>query len=233
MQIPQEKARSIANIARKLGRDEARALRVQADGYTIFRLSGLGRAQPLVSFAAWLEPSSNISGDNNAQGYWDFYAIKREDLEPFLQYLHKYNVRYTILNAIEDIRDSYEKGKAIMITEAMIIAKIDPDSKLPDIIKEVIDTLEQSEDIITQTEGESRYILRYRWRISTLPISYSIFNSLVVVNILKIGDLLKRTNKDILKIKGIGPARADMIKDALKQSGFSLSSGLPNDCPKQ
>ena len=93
---------------------------------------------------------------------------------------------------------------------------------------------EEAEAPIAVEGGEQRPILNeYLYRpVEGLPISVRAFNGLQNADIKYIGELVQRTEQDMLKIKNFGRKSLNEIKEVLTDMGLSLGMRLDNLPPR-
>ena len=93
---------------------------------------------------------------------------------------------------------------------------------------------EEAEAPIAVEGGEQRPMLNeYLYRpVEGLPISVRAFNGLQNADIKYIGELVQRTEQDMLKIKNFGRKSLNEIKEVLTDMGLSLGMRLDNLPPR-
>ena len=93
---------------------------------------------------------------------------------------------------------------------------------------------EEAEAPIAVEGGEQRPMLNeYLYRpVEGLPISVRAFNGLQNADIKYIGELVQRTEQDMLKIKNFGRKSLNEIKEVLTDMGVSLGMRLDNLPPR-
>ena len=93
---------------------------------------------------------------------------------------------------------------------------------------------EEAEAPIPVEGGEQRPMLNeYLYRpVEGLPISVRAFNGLQNADIKYIGELVQRTEQDMLKIKNFGRKSLNEIKEVLADMGLSLGMRLENLPPR-
>jgi DNA-directed RNA polymerase subunit alpha len=93
---------------------------------------------------------------------------------------------------------------------------------------------EEAEAPIPVEGGEQRPMLNeYLYRpVEGLPISVRAFNGLQNADIKYIGELVQRTEQDMLKIKNFGRKSLNEIKEVLTDMGLSLGMRLDNLPPR-
>jgi DNA-directed RNA polymerase subunit alpha len=93
---------------------------------------------------------------------------------------------------------------------------------------------EEAETPIAVEGGEQRPLLNeYLYRpVEGLPISVRAFNGLQNADIKYIGELVQRTEQDMLKIKNFGRKSLNEIKEVLTDMGLSLGMRLDNLPPR-
>ena len=93
---------------------------------------------------------------------------------------------------------------------------------------------EEAEAPIAVEGGEQRPMLNeYLYRpVEGLPISVRAFNGLQNADIKYIGELVQRTEQDMLKIKNFGRKSLNEIKEVLTDMGLSLGMRLENLPPR-
>jgi DNA-directed RNA polymerase subunit alpha len=93
---------------------------------------------------------------------------------------------------------------------------------------------EEAETPIAVEGGEQRPMLNeYLYRpVEGLPISVRAFNGLQNADIKYIGELVQRTEQDMLKIKNFGRKSLNEIKEVLTDMGLSLGMRLDNLPPR-
>jgi len=93
---------------------------------------------------------------------------------------------------------------------------------------------EEAETPIAIENGEQRPMLNeYLYRpVEGLPISVRAFNGLQNADIKYIGELVQRTEQDMLKIKNFGRKSLNEIKEVLTDMGLSLGMRLDNLPPR-
>jgi len=93
---------------------------------------------------------------------------------------------------------------------------------------------EEAEAPIAVEGGEQRPLLNeYLYRpVEGLPISVRAFNGLQNADIKYIGELVQRTEQDMLKIKNFGRKSLNEIKEVLTDMGLSLGMRLDNLPPR-
>jgi DNA-directed RNA polymerase subunit alpha len=93
---------------------------------------------------------------------------------------------------------------------------------------------EETEAPITVEGAEQRPLLNeYLYRpVEGLPISVRAFNGLQNADIKYIGELVQRTEQDMLKIKNFGRKSLNEIKEVLTDMGLSLGMRLDNLPPR-
>jgi DNA-directed RNA polymerase subunit alpha len=93
---------------------------------------------------------------------------------------------------------------------------------------------EEAEAPIAVEGGEQRPLLNeYLYRpVEGLPISVRAFNGLQNADIKYIGELVQRTEQDMLKIKNFGRKSLNEIKEVLTDMGVSLGMRLDNLPPR-
>jgi len=93
---------------------------------------------------------------------------------------------------------------------------------------------EETETPVAVEGGEQRPLLNeYLYRpVEGLPISVRAFNGLQNADIKYIGELVQRTEQDMLKIKNFGRKSLNEIKEVLTDMGLSLGMRLDNLPPR-
>ncbi len=93
---------------------------------------------------------------------------------------------------------------------------------------------EEAETPISAEGGEQRPLLNeYLYRpVEGLPISVRAFNGLQNADIKYLGELVQRTEQDMLKIKNFGRKSLNEIKEVLTDMGLSLGMRLDNLPPR-
>ncbi len=93
---------------------------------------------------------------------------------------------------------------------------------------------EEAEAPVAVEGGEQRPLLNeYLYRpVEGLPISVRAFNGLQNADIKYIGELVQRTEQDMLKIKNFGRKSLNEIKEVLTDMGLSLGMRLDNLPPR-
>jgi DNA-directed RNA polymerase subunit alpha len=115
-----------------------------------------------------------------------------------------------------------EKSIEIMITQLKAIVGFKEDEL--EVVKKSSkdDSVAASEESDTENSEELSEVLKTR--IESIDVSNRTMNSLVAANIRSVGGLIKKKEKDILEIDGIGAKGLDEVKKVLKELGLSLKS---------
>ncbi|HEY2524093.1 MAG TPA: DNA-directed RNA polymerase subunit alpha [Candidatus Binataceae bacterium] len=146
-------------------------------------------------------------------------------------------VNFTVTNARVGQRTDYDR----MVLEIWTDGSISPRDALTYAARVARDQMtifagveEEAEAPIAVEGGEPRPMLNeYLYRpVEGLPISVRAFNGLQNADIKYIGELVQRTEQDMLKIKNFGRKSLNEIKEVLTDMGLSLGMRLDNLPPR-
>ena len=117
-------------------------------------------------------------------------------------------------------REAFEKAIEIMITQLKAIIGFKESES------EVIlaASKEAHSDIIVSNENKEALDDVLKTRIEGLSMSQRTMNALVNANIRTVGGLIRKKEKDILDIEGLGSKGLDEIKEVLETLGLSLKA---------
>lgn len=117
-------------------------------------------------------------------------------------------------------REAFEKSIEIMITQLKaIIGFKEPEAELTEAIQH---HAEQGASMAEVNKDALDDVLKTR--IETLDLSQRTMNALVNANIRSVGGLIRKKEKDILDIDGLGTKGLDEIKAILETLGLSLKA---------
>jgi len=146
-------------------------------------------------------------------------------------------VNFTVTNARVGQRTDYDR----LVLEIWTDGSISPRDALTYAARVARDQMtifagveEEAEAPIAVEGGELRPMLNeYLYRpVEGLPISVRAFNGLQNADIKYIGELVQRTEQDMLKIKNFGRKSLNEIKEVLTDMGLSLGMRLDNLPPR-
>ena len=146
-------------------------------------------------------------------------------------------VNFTVTNARVGQRTDYDR----LVLEIWTDGSISPRDALTYAARVARDQMtifagveEEAEAPIAVEGGEPRPMLNeYLYRpVEGLPISVRAFNGLQNADIKYIGELVQRTEQDMLKIKNFGRKSLNEIKEVLTDMGLSLGMRLDNLPPR-
>jgi DNA-directed RNA polymerase subunit alpha len=146
-------------------------------------------------------------------------------------------VNFTVTNARVGQRTDYDR----LVLEIWTDGSISPRDALTYAARVARDQMtifagveEDTEAPIAVEGGEPRPMLNeYLYRpVEGLPISVRAFNGLQNADIKYIGELVQRTEQDMLKIKNFGRKSLNEIKEVLTDMGLSLGMRLDNLPPR-
>ena len=143
--------------------------------------------------------------------------------------IHKVNYRVT--NARVGQRTDYDR----LVLEVWTDGSVRPDDAVAfaaKILKEQLSIFinrEEIEEAVTQEPSEEDKLNEYLWRsVDELELSVRSANCLQNANIHYIGDLVQKTEGEMLKTKNFGRKSLKEIKEILAQMGLSLGMKIPN-----
>ncbi|MEM6294970.1 MAG: DNA-directed RNA polymerase subunit alpha [Myxococcota bacterium] len=143
--------------------------------------------------------------------------------------IHKVNYRVT--NARVGQRTDYDR----LVLEVWTDGSVRPDDAVAfaaKILKEQLSIFinrEEIEEATTQEPSEEDKLNEYLWRsVDELELSVRSANCLQNANIHYIGDLVQKTEAEMLKTKNFGRKSLKEIKEILAQMGLSLGMKIPN-----
>jgi len=143
--------------------------------------------------------------------------------------IHKVNYRVT--NARVGQRTDYDR----LVLEIWTDGSVRPDDAVAfaaKILKEQLSIFinrEEIEEATTQEPSEEDKLNEYLWRsVDELELSVRSANCLQNANIHYIGDLVQKTEAEMLKTKNFGRKSLKEIKEILAQMGLSLGMKIPN-----
>jgi DNA-directed RNA polymerase subunit alpha len=143
--------------------------------------------------------------------------------------IHKVNYRVT--NARVGQRTDYDR----LVLEVWTDGSVRPDDAVAfaaKILKEQLSIFinrEEIEEATTQEPSEEDKLNEYLYRsVDELELSVRSANCLQNANIHYIGDLVQKTEAEMLKTKNFGRKSLKEIKEILAQMGLSLGMKLPN-----
>jgi DNA-directed RNA polymerase subunit alpha len=146
-------------------------------------------------------------------------------------------VNFTVTNARVGQRTDYDR----LVLEIWTDGSISPRDALTYAARVARDQMtifagvEEEAEVPAAVEGaEARPLLNeYLYRpVEGLPISVRAFNGLQNADIKYIGELVQRTEQDMLKIKNFGRKSLNEIKEVLTDMGLSLGMRLENLPPR-
>jgi len=146
-------------------------------------------------------------------------------------------VNFTVTNARVGQRTDYDR----LVLEVWTDGSISPRDALTYAARVARDQMmifagveEEAEVPVAAEGGETRPMLNeYLYRpVEGLPISVRAFNGLQNADIKYIGELVQRTEQDMLKIKNFGRKSLNEIKEVLTDMGLSLGMRLENLPPR-
>ena len=112
-------------------------------------------------------------------------------------------------------REALEQSVEIMINQLKSIIGFQEEMEKPKTKEEGVKNQEESDEKISDNEF-------LKTRIESLDLSSRIFNALSSANIRTIGGLIKKKEKDLLEIDGIGAKGIDEIKKVLSEHNVEL-----------
>ena len=116
-------------------------------------------------------------------------------------------------------REAIEKSIEIMITQLKaIIGFKEPDVEIAATASSHMPTAEQS------AENKEALDDVLKTRIESLELSQRTSNALVNANVRTVGGLIRKKEKDILEVEGLGAKGVDEIKEVLERLGLSLKA---------
>ncbi len=143
--------------------------------------------------------------------------------------IHKVNYRVT--NARVGQRTDYDR----LVLEIWTDGSVRPDDAVAfaaKILKEQLSIFinrEEIEEATTAEPSEEDKLNEYLWRsVDELELSVRSANCLQNANIHYIGDLVQKTEAEMLKTKNFGRKSLKEIKEILAQMGLSLGMKIPN-----
>jgi len=143
--------------------------------------------------------------------------------------IHKVNYRVT--NARVGQRTDYDR----LVLEVWTDGSVRPDDAVAfaaKILKEQLSIFinrEEIEEAVSQEPSEEDKLNEYLWRsVDELELSVRSANCLQNANIHYIGDLVQKTEAEMLKTKNFGRKSLKEIKEILAQMGLSLGMKIPN-----
>ncbi|MCR9162213.1 MAG: DNA-directed RNA polymerase subunit alpha [Nannocystaceae bacterium] len=143
--------------------------------------------------------------------------------------IHKVNYRVT--NARVGQRTDYDR----LVLEVWTDGSVRPDDAVAfaaKILKEQLSIFinrEEIEEATPQEPSEEDKLNEYLWRsVDELELSVRSANCLQNANIHYIGDLVQKTEAEMLKTKNFGRKSLKEIKEILAQMGLSLGMKIPN-----
>ena len=143
--------------------------------------------------------------------------------------IHKVNYRVT--NARVGQRTDYDR----LVLEVWTDGSVRPDDAVAfaaKILKEQLSIFinrEEIEEASPQEPSEEDKLNEYLWRsVDELELSVRSANCLQNANIHYIGDLVQKTEAEMLKTKNFGRKSLKEIKEILAQMGLSLGMKIPN-----
>lgn len=143
--------------------------------------------------------------------------------------IHKVNYRVT--NARVGQRTDYDR----LVLEVWTDGSVRPDDAVAfaaKILKEQLSIFinrEEIEEAVSAEPSEEDKLNEYLWRsVDELELSVRSANCLQNANIHYIGDLVQKTEAEMLKTKNFGRKSLKEIKEILAQMGLSLGMKIPN-----
>ena len=143
--------------------------------------------------------------------------------------IHKVNYRVT--NARVGQRTDYDR----LVLEVWTDGSVRPDDAVAfaaKILKEQLSIFinrDEIEEAVTHEPSEEDKLNEYLWRsVDELELSVRSANCLQNANIHYIGDLVQKTEAEMLKTKNFGRKSLKEIKEILAQMGLSLGMKIPN-----
>ncbi len=140
-------------------------------------------------------------------------------------------VNYRVTNARVGQRTDFDR----LILEVWTDGSVRPDDAVAfaaKILKEqlaIFINREELEESQSQVAAPDDQLNEYLWRsVDELELSVRSANCLQNANIHYIGDLVQRTEADMLKTKNFGRKSLKEIKEILSQMGLSLGMNIPN-----
>ena len=140
-------------------------------------------------------------------------------------------VNYRVTNARVGQRTDYDR----LVLEVWTDGSVKPDDAVAfaaKILKEQLSIFinrEEIEEATTAEPSEEDKLNEYLWRsVDELELSVRSANCLQNANIHYIGDLVQKTEAEMLKTKNFGRKSLKEIKEILAQMGLSLGMKIPN-----
>jgi DNA-directed RNA polymerase subunit alpha len=140
-------------------------------------------------------------------------------------------VNYRVTNARVGQRTDYDR----LVLEVWTDGSVRPDDSVAfaaKILKEQLSIFinrEEIEEAATAEPTEEDKLNEYLWRsVDELELSVRSANCLQNANIHYIGDLVQKTEAEMLKTKNFGRKSLKEIKEILAQMGLSLGMKIPN-----
>ncbi|MFH1782335.1 MAG: DNA-directed RNA polymerase subunit alpha [Candidatus Omnitrophota bacterium] len=119
---------------------------------------------------------------------------------------------------------SMEPKEALLYASAILKQHLDIFSKLGQV--------EVEEEVEEEAKGDKEFLDKLKMSISELELSVRSSNCLREAHMKTIGDMVKRTEQDMLQYRNFGKKSLTEIKEILKSMGLSFGMEIPKEAKK-